>query len=116
MSLGATILRTLRAENFKAFYRLLLTAYCSLSLSGCAGVQSALDPAGPQAGSIGGLWWLMLYTLTAVFLLVMAVLVVAAFRPRGAYRGETAHAPEAQPDAGRERRMSRAVIGGVAAT
>jgi cytochrome c oxidase subunit 2 len=87
-----------------------------LLFSGCAGVQSALDPAGPQAGSIGGLWWLMLYTLTAVFLSVMVVLVVAAFRPRGAGRGETAHAPETKPDAGRERRMSRVVIGGIAAT
>jgi cytochrome c oxidase subunit 2 len=79
--------------------------------SGCAGVQSALDPAGPQAGRIGGLWWLMLYTLAAVFVLVMCILVVAAFRPRGAYRGETAHAPDTKPDASRERRMSRAVIG-----
>jgi cytochrome c oxidase subunit 2 len=87
-----------------------------LLLSGCRGVQSALDPAGPQAGSIGGLWWLMLYTLTAVFLLVMAVLVIAAFRPRGAYRGETAYAPDTKPEAGRERRMSRVVIGSVAAT
>jgi cytochrome c oxidase subunit 2 len=58
----------------------------------------------------------MLYTLTAVFLLVMAVLVVAAFRPRGAYRGETAHAPDTKPDTGRERRMSRVVIGSVAVT
>ena len=36
-----------------------LAAHCFMS--GCAGVQSALDPAGPQAGRIGGLWWLMLY-------------------------------------------------------
>jgi cytochrome c oxidase subunit II len=108
--------KAFRPSGLKRPYCLLLTAYCLLLLSGCAGVQSALDPAGPQAGRIGGLWWLMLYTLTAVFIIVMAVLVVAAFRPRGAYRGETERAPETKPEPGRERRMSRAVIGGVAAT
>ncbi|MDQ3802592.1 MAG: cytochrome c oxidase subunit II [Acidobacteriota bacterium] len=85
-------------------------------MSGCAGAQSALDPAGPQAGRIGWLWWLMLYTLTAVFVVVMSFLLVAAFRPRGAFRGETEVTPDTQPDPGRERRMSRTVIGGVVAT
>ena len=103
-------------SGLKRLYCLLLTACCLLLLSGCAGVQSALDPAGPQAGRIGGLWWLMLYTLTAVFLAVMAVLIVAAFRPRGASRGDAAHTPETKPEPHRERRMSRAVIGGVAVT
>ena len=100
----------------RVFYCLLPSACCLLFLSGCRGVQSALDPAGPQAGRIGGLWWLMLYTLTAVFIIVRAVLIAAAFRPRGADRGEAAHAPDAKPEPGRERRMSRAVIVSVAAT
>jgi cytochrome c oxidase subunit 2 len=96
--------------------RLPPAACCLLLLSGCAGVQSVLDPAGPQAGRIGGHWWLMLYTLSAVFLVVMAVLLVAAFRPRGASRGETERAPDAKPDARGERRMSRVVVVGVVAT
>jgi cytochrome c oxidase subunit 2 len=116
MSLSTTTARAFRAGSFKAFGCLLLAAYCSVFLSGCAGVQSALDPAGPQAGRIGGLWWLMLYTLTAVFLVVMAVLLVAAFRPRGAYRGETPHAPDTKPEPDRERHMSRAVMGGMVVT
>jgi cytochrome c oxidase subunit 2 len=91
---------------------------CLLSLlsSGCVGVQSALDPAGPQAGRIGGLWWLMLYTLSAVFLIVMCLLLVAAFKQRRSPVALTAEAPDTQPDASRERRMSRAVISGVSMT
>ena len=71
---------------------------------------------GPQAGRIDELWRLMLYTTGAVYVVVMIALLAAAFRPRGGDRGETALTPEAQPDQGRERRMSRVVIGGVAAT
>jgi cytochrome c oxidase subunit II len=39
--------------------------------------QSALHPAGPGAERIAELWWLMLATASAVFLLVLAVLVRA---------------------------------------
>jgi cytochrome c oxidase subunit 2 len=80
-------------------------------------VQSALDPAGPQAGRIRGLWWLMLYTLTAVFLIVMCLLLVAAFRHRKPRGGEMVDdAPETKPNAKRERRLSRSVKGGVGVT
>jgi cytochrome c oxidase subunit 2 len=98
---------------------LLSFVLCLLSLSGssCAGAQSALDPAGPQAGRIGGLWWLMLYTLSAVFLIVMCLLLVAAFRRRKPRDGETVEvAPETKQDADRERRLSRSVKGGVGVT
>jgi cytochrome c oxidase subunit 2 len=39
--------------------------------------QSALDPAGPGAARIAELWWLMLATASAVFLLVLGVLLRA---------------------------------------
>jgi cytochrome c oxidase subunit 2 len=79
-------------------------------------VQSALDPAGPQAGRIGSHWWLMLYTLSAVFLIVICLLLVASFRKREPLTGETADVAYTKPDAGRERRMSRNVTGGVGLT
>jgi cytochrome c oxidase subunit II len=47
-------------------------------------IQSALHPAGPQAASIGHLWWLMFWTCTVVYVLVMFVLAVAVRRRRGA--------------------------------
>jgi cytochrome c oxidase subunit 2 len=96
---------------------LLLAACCSLLLSGCAGVQSALDPAGPQSGRISGHWWLMFYTLSAVFLIVMCVLLAAAFRTRRSVSSsETANLPDVKPEPGRERRMSHTVAGGIVVT
>jgi len=41
------------------------------------GIQSALNPAGPNAGSLASLWWLMFYVCSAVYVLVMIVLVIA---------------------------------------
>jgi cytochrome c oxidase subunit 2 len=45
-------------------------------------VQSALHPAGPQAAHIGWLWWLMFWTCTGVYVLVMIALVLAVRRGR----------------------------------
>ncbi|HYE15507.1 MAG TPA: cytochrome c oxidase subunit II [Pyrinomonadaceae bacterium] len=97
---------------------LLLSAFCLLLLSGCRGSQSALDPAGAQAGRIGQHLWMMLYVLGGVYLIVMAFLVAAVLRPRGSSYGDSVSKvePDTGPDAGRERRMSRVVLAGIAAT
>jgi cytochrome c oxidase subunit 2 len=116
MSTSTGIWRAIRVRGFKVSCCALLIAYCSLFLSGCAGEQSALDPAGPQAGRIGGLWWLMFYTLSAVFLVVMCFVVAAAFRPRGASRNETSTTPDLKPEPVREQRMSRTITVGIALT
>jgi cytochrome c oxidase subunit 2 len=58
----------------------------------------------------------MLYTLSAVFLVVMCLLLAASFRKREPLTGETADVTDTKPDAGRERRMSRNVTGGVGVT
>jgi cytochrome c oxidase subunit II len=78
--------------------------------------QSVLDAAGPQAGRIGWLWWLMFGVLTAVYVVVMAFVIAGAFRRRRPYSGEAADAPDVRPEAGGERRMTRAVQGAVALT
>ena len=44
--------------------------------------QSALHPAGPQATSISHLWWLMFWTCSAVYVIVIAALLVAIGRRR----------------------------------
>jgi len=46
------------------------------------GIQSALNPAGPNAGSLARLWWLMFYVNTAVYVLVMIALVIAIRKGR----------------------------------
>jgi cytochrome c oxidase subunit 2 len=68
-------------------------------------IQSALHPAGPQAASISHLWWLMFWTCSAVYVLVIAALLTAIARRR-----TDAHTPTG------ERALKRAVVGATAAT
>jgi cytochrome c oxidase subunit 2 len=75
-------------------------------LEGGAGMQSALDPAGPQAARISELWWLMLAVCTAVFVAVIGFLLYAVLHVR---RREGA---DIRDD---ERRLTKGVIGAVAA-
>jgi cytochrome c oxidase subunit 2 len=84
-------------------------------LSGCRGVQSALDPAGPQSGHISRLWWLMFYTCLAVFLLVSVAVLIAIFRRRKG-RERTSNVPDTSPEPKREQRMTRVVTGAVGVT
>ena len=51
-------------------------------LSSCAGAQSSIDPAGPDAAHISTLLWLMVAISTAVFVMVMLSLAYAVFRGR----------------------------------
>jgi cytochrome c oxidase subunit II len=66
-------------------------------------LQSALHPAGPGAASISSLWWLMLWTCTAVYVVVMGALVLAVRRRQGR-------------DAPAERTLLRSVAGASAVT
>ncbi|MDB5296951.1 MAG: hypothetical protein JWO31_2934, partial [Phycisphaerales bacterium] len=65
---------------------ILLSAPAALLVAGCAnaGPHSALDPAGVQAGRIARLWWIFFWVCTGVYLVTMAVVVIAAFRRRPA--------------------------------
>lgn len=51
-------------------------------LAGCAGPLSTLEPAGPVAGSLATLWWIMFWGATALFLLVMVLLALTYLRPQ----------------------------------
>ena len=83
-------------------------------LAGCAVPerQSALDPAGTQAGHIHGTWDLYLWVCAAVYVLVMAFLVFAIARRNRA----GTDAPVTQPPVNRELRMGVVVSGCVAVT
>jgi cytochrome c oxidase subunit 2 len=67
-------------------------------------LPSVLDPAGPQAARIGALWWLMLWVCTAIYALVLIVLLWGSFRRRA----------QAAADPGTERRVTRWVGGATA--
>lgn len=80
----------------------------SFFFANCRGLQSAVDPAGPQAGRISKLWWVMLIICSAVFVIVMAVLVYSLFRTRRQNRAADG------PDA--ERRLTKIISGATLAT
>lgn len=86
-----------------------------VSLSGCGGEQSALDPAGPQSGRVSRLWWLMFYVCAAVFILVSIALLIAIFRRRKE-RARATDAPDISPEPERERRMARVIGGAIGIT
>lgn len=60
--------------------RLLATAACSGSLAACSGVQSALDPAGPNAQAIASLFWIFMALSVVVWLPITALLLVLTRR------------------------------------
>ena len=68
-------------------------------------LQSALHPAGPGAASVSDLWWLMFWTCTAVYVLVMGALALAVLHRRRRRR-----------DAPSERTLLRSVVAASAAT
>lgn len=49
-------------------------------LSGCSGIQSTLEPAGPHAELIATLWWVMFVVGALIFALVMVLLLAASLR------------------------------------
>jgi cytochrome c oxidase subunit II len=90
-------------------------AFYALATAACTGSQSILNPAGPNAGNVSRLWWLMFYVCASVFLLVIAFLIAALVRTRRK-TGEIPGAPDTEPDARRERRMRGIVTGAVVST
>jgi cytochrome c oxidase subunit 2 len=58
----------------------------ALALAGCAGVQSALDPAGPHAEVVNIIGWIMVAGGAAIFVLVLALTAWALWAPAGSRR------------------------------
>ena len=54
----------------------------AIVLGSCSGPQSALSPKGHGAKVIAGLWWLIFWIATAVFIIVVGFLAVAVVRGR----------------------------------
>ncbi|HYE20206.1 MAG TPA: cytochrome c oxidase subunit II [Tepidisphaeraceae bacterium] len=75
---------------------------------GCAGNQSALDPAGPQSTGIRDLFWLFLGVS-----IVVQVLVTAALLPPLRRRSASAEPPPLVPEEASRERRTTLVVGGL---
>ncbi|HEX7334371.1 MAG TPA: cytochrome c oxidase subunit II [Pyrinomonadaceae bacterium] len=91
-----------------------LVAFCALlCFSSCGGIQNAINPAGPYAGSINRLWWWFFITCSIVYVLVMIALLLAL---RNRTRETELATPVLEPPLESERRRRNVVIGAVTLT
>lgn len=76
------------------------------------GIQSALNPSGPNAASLAWLWWLMFYVCSAVYVLVLISLAIAIKNGRR----ERDLNPVLNPSPKTERRMRNVILSAVTVT
>lgn len=81
---------------------------------GGASIQSALHPSGPQADQLGNLWWFMFYVCAAVFVVVMAVLLVGI--KNRTWETNTPAVPLLAPPMVQERRRRNIIITAITIT
>jgi cytochrome c oxidase subunit 2 len=75
--------------------RIIPSSLAAISLAGCAGWQSALDPASGVASGLANLFWFFLAVCAVIWLLVLASVLYVAKKP-----------PAAEMDNGSERRRT----------
>ena len=95
-----------------------LTLLLGLSLAGCGGgSQSVLEPAGAQAYRIEDLWWLFFGVTGIVYLIVMAVVLIALLRSRREQkRASSDTQPDLAPDQQSEKRIGNVIKASVGLT
>ena len=85
-----------------------------LCVTSCGGIQSAVNPAGPQADNLSRLWWLMFTVCSIVFVLVMIALLLAL---RNRTKEPVAEVtPTVAPPPEQERRRRNVVVSAVSIT
>lgn len=88
---------------------------CALiPITGCDGFQSALDPKGPRAEAVAKLNWLFTGTATAVYVIVIGILIYALWH--ASRRPAPLENDPYRQTAGQADRMKRGIIIGVVAT
>ena len=82
-------------------------------LAGCTlnRQQSALEPAGPQAAQLEGLWWFAFWISVVAYVLTIAALLYASFHKRREHEP-----PVLQPTLSSERRPVRWIVAATGAT
>jgi len=94
-------------KELRTIARFFVIAFATFSSFSCGGVQSALNPVGPQAHNIGKLWWLTFYVCSAVFIAVTVTLMLGIVRSKARIKSEShdeTTPEELPPEAQRKRR------------
>src|SRR4051812_14416011 len=86
-----------------------------LMLAGCSGEQAALRPAGRQSEHISGLWHLYQYVCAGVYLITVAVILLAVWQ-RHRRAPDQPEPPETLPNPQRERRYAIVVASALGVT
>jgi cytochrome c oxidase subunit 2 len=99
-------------RDIGAFNRLCAAAILVSVLTGCSGIQSALDPKGPKAEAIASLNWLLVIVVVVIYIIVISALFNLL---RRASRRQVAFDHDSAADEReRERGMTRWVAASVA--
>jgi cytochrome c oxidase subunit II len=99
-----------------AAMRIFLFGALAAGFSGCAGSQSALDPAGIQASRIGNLWWLFFGVCAVVYGLVIVFVMLPLRGTRASESAMKTDAPILNPERHRQRKLVYAVSCSLAIT
>src|ERR1044071_5083156 len=103
--------------QFKRWLIAMLLQITASNVVFAGGVQSAIDPAGPQSARLAQLWWFMFWTCSAVFVIVMVATFYAFARGRRAAAGSNEPLrPELHRLPEKERRLKSTIIGATAVT
>jgi cytochrome c oxidase subunit II len=104
---------TSRTTTIRRAFHGLAALVVTLCFSSCAGIQNAINPAGPNAQNLSRLWWLMFIVCSIVYVLVIIAMFLSL-------RGRTKEAAERGPvlhlDTDSERRRQITVIVATAIT
>lgn len=104
-----------KRASLAPFFWIVLLIPCYL-ITGCGGhQQSAIDPAGPQAGRIANLFWFFTFLLMTISVVVLALTFWALIRRRPTSEAELVRTTHA-PDEGGQKAAERVVTGATIAT
>lgn len=97
-------------KTVKAIFRRVTAPLAALGCSACGGIQSSLNPDGPQATAISHIWWLMFSVMGVIYFIVIAALLMALKRRADGPTDDSSTAPLLNPPESGERTRRNAII------
>src|SRR4051812_43205684 len=89
--------------------KLIVVAAAALALAGCQRAHSALAPATSEAAGIAKIWWVFFALSTAVYLIIVALVIGAAVKHRRS--SQPIPVSPLRPEPATEMRIHRTIMG-----